>query len=79
MDLALNDHTKATGVFDSVRKAFRIDGARKLHEQIQQVYDFRNTYIAHQNQELKDADLAKRNLIAWIVMIHILETRQFHE
>ena len=72
LDFALNGRVKPGGVFESVSKAFKVDGARKILQQVQQVYDFRNTYVAHQQQELKDPGLAQRNIILWINTLRML-------
>lgn len=66
MDFALNDRTNLTGVFASVRSQFRFSGGRDLLASLQGLYDFRNTYVAHQEHELTDAVLAKRELRNWI-------------
>lgn len=39
------------------------------------VYDFRNTYVAHQEQELKDRKLAERAVREWIETL--AEMRQY--
>jgi len=72
LDLALNGRVKPGGVFEAVSKTFKVDGARKILQQVQQVYDFRNTYVAHQQQELKDPGLAQRNIILWINTLRML-------
>ena len=71
-DYALNDNTKLGGVFDALRVRFKVEGARKVLQQVQQVYDFRNKFVAHQEQELTDGKLAERNLIAWIECLRLL-------
>ncbi|MFH0983397.1 MAG: DEAD/DEAH box helicase family protein [Planctomycetota bacterium] len=72
MDYALNDNTKIGGVFDAVRTAFKTKGGRDLLAMVQNMNDFRNTVVAHQNEELGDADCAKRELVSWIKGIHTI-------
>lgn len=66
LDYALNDNTKIDGVFEAVTTAFRFEGARSFLDQVSAVNDFRNTYIAHHEKELRDAALASANLKSWI-------------
>ena len=66
LDYAMNDKTKLGGVFDDVRKSFKIQGALDLLDRVTKINDFRNTYVAHQEKELNDAALAEKNLKAWI-------------
>ena len=74
LDLALNERSRPGKVFESIAAAFKLDGAKRLLERIQKVYDFRNAYVAHQQQELKDAGLAKRQIILWIETLGLLAT-----
>lgn len=66
MDYALNDSTKIGGAFDAVRMAFKVKGGRDLLAIVQSMNDFRNTVVAHQGEELKDANRAKKELAAWV-------------
>ncbi len=66
LDYALNDTTKIGGVFEAVRSQLRFQGGRKFLETVTRINDFRNTYIAHQEQELTDRDLAGQELKIWI-------------
>ena len=72
MDYALNDDTKIGGVFDAVRAAFKVRGGRELLAIVQKMNDFRNTVVAHQDQELRDAKRAERELVVWIKGIHAI-------
>jgi type III restriction enzyme len=72
LDYALNDSTQIDGVFKAVNAAFRFDGSRKLFEQISTVNEFRNTYVAHGEAELRDAVVVERNLKSWIVTLSVL-------
>ena len=66
LDYALNDNTKLGGVFDALKVRFKVAGGRDLLATATRVNDFRITRIAHQEQELTDAKLARRELIVWI-------------
>ncbi len=72
MDYALNDTTKLGGVLDAVRTAFKVKGGRELLDIVQKMNDFRNTVVAHQDEELRDVARAKRELSAWIKGIHAI-------
>jgi type III restriction enzyme len=66
LDYAGNASETLSGVFAAVRSLFRDLSGSPLRELVQQVYDFRNTYIAHQKAELTDATAAKTALRTWI-------------
>lgn len=72
LDYALNDTTKIDGVFEVLRTQFRFQGGRKLLEIITRINDFRNTYIAHQEQELTDRNLAEQELRVWIEALQVI-------
>lgn len=72
LDYALNDTTKIGGVFDALQTQLRFQGGRKLLETITRINDFRNTYIAHQEKELTDKNLAEQELKVWIEMLHTI-------
>jgi len=72
LDYALNDTTKIEGVFAALHTQFRIQGGRKLLETITRINDFRNTYIAHQEQELTDRNLAEQELKVWIEALQVV-------
>lgn len=69
MDYALQDRAKHGGVFQSVRDRFKFTGGRKLLTAVNNVYDFRNTYVAHQEQTLTDHKVATRALGDWIALL----------
>ncbi|MDD5054872.1 MAG: DEAD/DEAH box helicase family protein [Candidatus Peribacteraceae bacterium] len=71
-DYALNESAKLGGVFDVIKEHFRVAGGRKLLEHVTKVNEFRNTYIAHQEDTLKDADLARKELVLWINTLKVL-------
>lgn len=43
---------------------------------ITRINNFRNTYIAHQEQELTDKNLAAQELKIWIEALHMIESKQ---
>ena len=58
------------GVFESVRKEFASLEQTDLLETIESIYDFRNKYIAHQDRELTDLELARTALKEWATGLH---------
>ena len=72
LDFALNDTTKIDGVFKEVNTAFRFEGSRKLLEKISAVNEFRNTYVAHGEKELRDAVVVEKSLTLWVVALSTL-------
>jgi type III restriction enzyme len=74
LDYALNDPVLIGGVFESLRSTLRFQGSRALLETITRINQFRNTYIAHQESELTDRDLAKQELQVWIEALHRIAT-----
>lgn len=75
LDYALNDNTKIIGIFESLKEVFKVKGARDLLSVVSEINDFRNTYVAHQEKELKDVNLTKENLKKWIAGMHYLHTQ----
>jgi type III restriction enzyme len=72
LDYALNDTTQTDGVFAALHTQFRFQGGRKLLETITRINDFRNTYIAHQEKELTDRNLAEQELKIWIETLQMI-------
>ncbi len=72
LDYALNDTTKIGGVFEALQTQLRFQGGRKFLETVTRINDFRNTYIAHQEQELTDKNLAEQELKIWIEALHMI-------
>lgn len=66
IDYALNDTTRIGGVFEAVKVRFKVKGGRELLATVQAMNDFRNTYVAHQDQELTDREKAEKQLRLWI-------------
>ena len=71
-DYALNDSTKIGGVFDALKQVFRFKGSRDVLADVSAVYDFRNTYVAHQESAIADAKTAGAALGQWIRLIKLL-------
>jgi len=61
------------GVFESIRRCFGDLCADGLLELLAEVYDFRNTYVAHQEKELKDVEETRKALKKWIELVVWLE------
>jgi type III restriction enzyme len=61
------------GVFASIRKNFRDLRGNGLLKLVGDVYDFRNTYVAHQDKELKDVKAAREALKKWVELVIWLE------
>jgi type III restriction enzyme len=76
MDFALNDNTKIDGVFKAITTAFRFEGSRALFDKIAAVNDFRNTYVAHAEKELRDGKLASQSLKSWVVALSAVASQQ---
>jgi len=72
LDYALNDTTKIGGVFEALQTQLRFQGGRKILEIVTRINDFRNTYVAHQEQELTDKNLAEQELKIWIEALHVI-------
>lgn len=66
LDYALNDRNSLTGVFEAIKDEFRYAGARDQLVAVQEINDFRNTRVAHQEAPISDAKEAKMALKAWI-------------
>jgi type III restriction enzyme len=66
MDYALNDNARIEGVFQAVKDRFRVAGGRAMLATLSQIYNFRNTRVAHQEKEVTNAEEARTNLVCWI-------------
>lgn len=62
------------GLFASIRRNFQDLRGNGLSKLVADVYEFRNTYIAHQDKELKDVKATREALKAWIGLIVWLES-----
>ena len=80
LDYADSQRDQIGGVFESIRGNFRDFRGGGLLALLGDVYEFRNTYVAHQDKDLKDVEEARKALKQWIgltVQLEALfETRQ---
>jgi type III restriction enzyme len=65
LDYSANDRSNLDGVFRAVQSKFRFNRADVLLSDITDVNDFRNTYVAHAEKELRDRSIAEDNLRKW--------------
>jgi type III restriction enzyme len=72
LDYALNDRVSLGGIFDSVRRRFKVAGGRELLARLAEVNEFRNKYVAHQVEDLTDVRLAKDALKKWVLTLRSL-------
>ena len=61
------------GVFEAIRRNFRDLRGNGLLSLLTDVYDFRNKYVAHQDEDLKDASVARVALKQWVEVVVMLE------
>ncbi len=66
LEYALNDSTELGGVFNAARARFGDKNNSNLLDTLQRVNDFRNTRIAHQEEELTDKAVAEEELRVWV-------------
>ena len=65
LDYAKSTRRKVGGVFDAARIKFADVSQTDLSSAIDSIYTFRNEYIAHQDRELSDTELAGLSLKEW--------------
>jgi type III restriction enzyme len=58
------------GVFEAIKKNFAKFNETGLFDTVEAITDFRNNYIAHQEKELTDINIAREGLIAWVMGIY---------
>lgn len=66
LDHALNDSTRIDGVFESVKSVMKFPGSRDLLDDVTFLNDFRNRYVAHQEEPLQDKGITRKALCRWI-------------
>ncbi len=67
LEYAAKDTEPLAGVFSSVRRRFASLAATTLKSLLDRVYKFRNTYIAHEKEDLlADAPQAREGLKVWV-------------
>ena len=72
MDFALNDSAQIGGVFTEIKDAFQVKGGREVLAKVTRVNDFRNTRVAHQEEEITDPAAAKQELLDWVDTLRTL-------
>lgn len=70
LNYASTTRRKVGGVFEVVRNRFADVSQTDLFSVIDTIYSFRNEFIAHQDRELSDLELAKQALIQWASGLH---------
>jgi type III restriction enzyme len=65
LEYAAKDSDPIPGIFTAVRDQLGPLASGHLRELLQSQYDFRNTYIAHQKEELKDKETTRQGLHTW--------------
>jgi len=70
LDYTRTTRRKIGGVFEAVRSGFADLSQSDLYSVIDVIYSFRNEYVAHQDRELSDHELAKQALIQWANGLH---------
>jgi type III restriction enzyme len=58
------------GVFRAVKDGFASVAKSDLTELLGRVYDFRNLYVAHQKEELRDVEQTRQAMREWISCLH---------
>ena len=66
LDYGQRTDLKVGGVFKSVREQFSQFNDSELYNVVNDIKDFRNNYIAHQEKELTDKEMAQDALKSWI-------------
>lgn len=72
LDYALNGEDSLGGIFSALKTALRREDAEALYEAVAEVNNFRNRYVAHQQEELRDRATAKAALKHWVRAIVML-------
>lgn len=72
LEYALAEKRQLGGVFEALRSSLHFDGAETLYQAVSEVNDFRNHYVAHQDEELRDCSQAKAELQHWVKAILLL-------
>ncbi len=66
LDYAKKDTDPLPGIFTTVRTGFSKLAATALYDLLERYYEFRNTYIAHEKEQLEDVDTTREGLKTWI-------------
>ena len=66
--------TPLPGIYGAVRERFKALAGTDLRRRVREVYDFRNTYVAHEKRELTDVGATRGALTLWIQALVDLHT-----
>jgi len=69
LEHARDERATVGGVFAAIRKSFTDLGGTDFASRLNTVKEFRNKYIAHAEEELKDRELAKKQLGIWLAVL----------
>ena len=78
LDYTKNSTSETKGVFATVRSVFLDLADTGLQEQLQNIYDFRNQFVAHTKSELADSKLTRTALKEWISGLVALQRAKGH-
>lgn len=67
LDYSKNYQYNIGGIFGAVKKTFAEFNKTDLHETVRAINEFRNNFVAHQEQTLSDHAVASDNLAKWII------------
>lgn len=70
LDYSKGAKYEVSGVFEAIKKSFEKIDNSDLYVTVKAITDLRNSYIAHQEKELTDINLARKGLIAWVIGIY---------
>ena len=70
LDYTRTTRRKIGGIFEVVCNRFGGISQTDLFSVLDTIYGFRNEYVAHQDRELSDPELAKEALIQWASGLH---------
>ena len=76
LEYAKKDTKPLPGVFTSVRTHFSDLSDTDLKELLDEFYEFRNTYIAHEKQTLNDVERTRTSLQVWVDTLQTLHAAQ---
>jgi type III restriction enzyme len=74
LDYAASESEPLPGIFGSVRARFAALARTKLKSLVDRVYQFRNTYIAHEKAELTRVDETRAAMETWIETLAAIVT-----
>jgi type III restriction enzyme len=66
LEYARSPKTPPGGIFSVVKIRFEVAAKTDLRDTVDKIYSFRNEYIAHQEKELVDKNIARQAMADWI-------------